>query len=245
MRPERRACGSVLQADRALARRCERAVRSFSTTRTNSPASGTPSKPSTSTGSPGLRLRDALAAVVVHRADAAPVGAGDERVADAQRAALDEHRDDRAAARVELGLDDDAGRLGVGVGLELLEVGDDLDRLEQVVEALLGLRRDVDELRVAAPLRRAAGRAAASSVRDAVGSAPSLSILLTATTIGTSAALAWSIASSVCGFTPSSAATTITAMSVDLGAAGAHGGERLVARGVEERDRAARRGATW
>ena len=52
------------------------------------------------------------------------------------------------------------------------------------------------------------------SVRTRSGDAPSLSILLTATTIGTSAALAWSIASSVCGFTPSSAATTITAMSV-------------------------------
>ena len=34
--------------------------------------------------------------------------------------------------------------------------------------------------------------------------------------IGTSAALAWSIASTVCGITPSSAATTITAMSVTL-----------------------------
>ncbi len=53
-----------------------------------------------------------------------------------------------------------------------------------------------------------------SSVRTRVGSAPSLSILLTATRIGTSAALEWSIASSVCGFTPSSAATTITATSV-------------------------------
>ena len=41
----------------------------------------------------------------------------------------------------------------VGVGLELLELGDDADRLEQVVEALLGLGRDVDELGVAAPLR--------------------------------------------------------------------------------------------
>ena len=40
---------------------------------------------------------------------------------------------------------------------------------------------------------------------------------------------------SVCGFTPSSAATTITAMSVTLGAAGAHGGERLVARACRGR----------
>ena len=52
------------------------------------------------------------------------------------------------------------------------------------------------------------------SVRTRSGCAPSLSILLTATSIGTSAALAWSTASRVCGFTPSSAATTMTAMSV-------------------------------
>ena len=52
------------------------------------------------------------------------------------------------------------------------------------------------------------------SVRTRSGCAPSLSILLTATTIGTSAAFAWSTASRVCGRTPSSAATTITAMSV-------------------------------
>ncbi len=46
------------------------------------------------------------------------------------------------------------------------------------------------------------------------GSAPGLSILLMATTIGTLAALAWSMASCVCGITPSSAATTNTTMSV-------------------------------
>ena len=56
----------------------------------------------------------------------------------------------------------------------------------------------------------------ASSPRTRFGSAPSLSILLTATMTGTSAAFAWSIASTVCGMTPSSAATTITAMSVTL-----------------------------
>jgi len=46
------------------------------------------------------------------------------------------------------------------------------------------------------------------------GFASGLSILLTATIIGTLAALAWSIASLVCGMTPSSAATTMTAISV-------------------------------
>ena len=48
------------------------------------------------------------------------------------------------------------------------------------------------------------------------GEAPSLSILLIATTIGTLAARAWLIASRVWGRTPSSAATTSTAMSVTL-----------------------------
>ena len=48
------------------------------------------------------------------------------------------------------------------------------------------------------------------------GLAFSLSILLIATTNGTSAARAWSIASIVWGITPSSAATTMTATSVIL-----------------------------
>ena len=50
--------------------------------------------------------------------------------------------------------------------------------------------------------------------RILAGLAPSLSTLFTATTIGTSAALAWLSASTVCGMTPSSAATTRTTMSV-------------------------------
>ena len=48
------------------------------------------------------------------------------------------------------------------------------------------------------------------------GCASGLSILLMATTITTSAALAWLIDSTVCGITPSSAAITSTAMSVTL-----------------------------
>ena len=50
----------------------------------------------------------------------------------------------------------------------------------------------------------------------ALGLASGLSILLIATIIGTFAALAWLIASIVCGITPSSAATTSTTMSVTL-----------------------------
>ncbi len=55
-----------------------------------------------------------------------------------------------------------------------------------------------------------------SSCRTRVGLASSLSILLMATMIGAPAALAWRIASMVCGITPSSAATTSTTMSVTL-----------------------------
>ena len=54
----------------------------------------------------------------------------------------------------------------------------------------------------------------ASSRLTRSGSVPGLSILLIATMIGTFAAFAWSIASRVCGMTPSSAATTSTTTSV-------------------------------
>ncbi|MNL78404.1 hypothetical protein D3C87_2047790 [compost metagenome] len=46
--------------------------------------------------------------------------------------------------------------------------------------------------------------------------ASALSTLLIATISGTPAALAWWMASAVCGMTPSSAATTSTTMSVTL-----------------------------
>src|SRR5205823_14237428 len=60
----------------------------------------------------GPRLADAVAAEGIERAHLAPGVAGDDRVADAERAALDEHRRDRAAADVEARLDDRARGLG-------------------------------------------------------------------------------------------------------------------------------------
>ena len=75
-----------------------------------------------------------------------------------------------------------------------------------------------------------------SSSRTFWALAPGLSILLIATIIGTPAALVWLIASIVCGFRPSSAATTRTTMSVTLAPRGAHLGEGLVARRIEEGD---------
>ena len=95
----------------AALRRCARAsatVRatlSVGATRSSSPASGTSSRPSTSTGTDGPASVTCCAVLVEHRADAAPGRPGDDRVADAQRAFLDERGDDRAAALVEVRLE--------------------------------------------------------------------------------------------------------------------------------------------
>ena len=71
-----------------------------------------------------------LPRVVLERADAAERLADDDDVADLERAGLDERGRDRAAALVELGLDDRADRASLRVGLELLEVGDEQDHLD-------------------------------------------------------------------------------------------------------------------
>ena len=75
-------------------------------------------------------------------------------------------------------------------------------------------RADISTTIVSPPHCSGTSSCSASSVSTRCGSALSLSILLTATTIGTSAARAWLMASIVCGITPSSAATTSTTMSV-------------------------------
>ena len=88
------------------------------------------------------------------------------------------------------------------------------DGVEELVEigALGGRHLDLEG--VAAHALDDDLMAARRSVRTRVGLASGLSILLIATMIGTSAARAWLMASTVCGMTPSSAATTSTTMSV-------------------------------
>ena len=89
-----------------------------------------------------------------HRADLAPVRARDERVADLERAALDQHRHDRAAAGVELGLD--RPRLTPrrrGLALSSCRSATTWIVSSRPSRPSLGLRRHVDELGVAAPLR--------------------------------------------------------------------------------------------
>src|SRR4051812_31836985 len=96
---------------------------------------------------------DRLAVLVEHRPHSAVRRTGDDRVADVQRAGLHEHRRDGTAALVEVRLDGDAASVLVGVGPQVEgRVRREEDRLEQLVDADVLLRGDVDEHRVAAVL---------------------------------------------------------------------------------------------
>jgi len=78
------------------------------------------------------------------------------------------------------------------------------------------LSAEIGTITVSPPQSSAIRPRSASSFFTRSRLAFGLSILLIATTIGTLAARAWSIASIVCGITPSSAATTRMTMSVIL-----------------------------
>src|SRR6478736_5794113 len=98
-------------------------------------------------------LGDLLTVLVEHGAHPAVGRTGHDRVADAERSALDEHRGDRTATAVEVRLDHEALGVLVGVGAQVeRRVGGEDDGLEQLVEVEPGLGRDVDEHRVAAVL---------------------------------------------------------------------------------------------
>ena len=89
----------------------ERARVSSSTTWNASPACGRSSKPVTSTGVAGPASSSRVAAVVLHRADAAEDRAREEDVADVQRARLDQDGRDVAAAGLAARLEHDAPRV--------------------------------------------------------------------------------------------------------------------------------------
>ena len=78
-----------------------------------------------------------LTARVDQRTDTAIGRAGDDGVARMQRAALHEHGGHRAAALVEVRLDDEAGGQSIGVRAKLEHVGLQQDGLEQVVDVQL------------------------------------------------------------------------------------------------------------
>src|SRR4030095_16102621 len=101
----------------------------------------------------GASLFHLVTAVVVERADLPPSVACDDRIADLERAAMDEHRRNGAAADVKARLDDRPRGFGGRVCRHLeFGVRDEQNLLEQVVEVLGLLGGDVRELRRAAPL---------------------------------------------------------------------------------------------
>src|SRR4051812_8848795 len=98
-------------------------------------------------------LLEPVAVLVEQRPHATEGVTGHQRVTDPQRAALDQHGGHGATAAVELGVDDHALRVHLGVRPQVERgVGREQDRREQVVEALPGDGGDVDEHRVAAVL---------------------------------------------------------------------------------------------
>src|SRR5690242_15049821 len=98
-------------------------------------------------------LGDRLVVLVQHGPDPAERLTADDRVADVQRAPLDQHGRDRAAALVQVRLDGHALGVLVRVGPQVeLGVGGQDDRLEQVLDAGPLGRGHVHELRVAAEL---------------------------------------------------------------------------------------------
>ncbi len=154
-----------------------------------------------------------FALVVDECANAAPLVARNDDLARSEGTLLYEDGRDRTAASVELGFHHRAFGRPVRIGLEIEDFGLQQDRLEQLVEVGLVLRRnlDVENLtahgfdedlvlqQLGADLLRIRGR---------------LVDLVDRHDDRNAGRLAWLIDSIVCGITLSSAATTRTAMSV-------------------------------
>ena len=168
----------------------------------------------------GPAFFDWLAPLVEHRPNPPGHRTGDDGIATMQCPSLHDDGGDRTAAAVELRLDHRPRGACRGVGRVVLEFGDEVDVLEQMVDALSGESGYLSAEDVATQgldHEAVLGELSTNVVRVA----ESRSILLMATTIGTPAALAWLMASTVWGMTPSLAATTSTTMSVTSAPRGA------------------------
>ena len=189
----------------------------------------------------GPALVDALAQVVLERADAPERLADDDDVADLERAGLDERGRDRAAALVELGLDDRADGVALRVGLQLLEVGDEQDHLDELVEPEAGLGRDRHERHVAAVLLDDDAGLGQLGL-DPVGVGVRLVDLVERDDDRHLGRLRVADRLERLGHDPVVGRDHDDRDVGDPGAAGAHGRERLVARACRGRRRACRRG---
>src|SRR6266540_4093611 len=101
-------------------------------------------------GNRGAGTLHALAGLVGHRAHAPKNRAGEHDVAALQRSRVNEHGRERTLALVEAGFNHDSLRQRIARRLELEHFGLQQYRVEQIVDALPGLCRYLDELCLAA-----------------------------------------------------------------------------------------------
>src|SRR3954451_741215 len=184
------------------------------------------------------RLIDLVAVLVEHRPDATVGVSGDDRVTDAQGAALHEHGGNRTTTTVEVRLDGHTLGRPRRVGPKVKRrVGGEDDRLEQLPDAGAGHGRHVDEDRLAAVLlsNEAVLRELAADLRrvgaflvdlvdgDDNRDVSRLRVVERLDGLRHHAVVGGDDENRDVG---------------DLRTTGTHGGERLVARGVDEGDRA-------
>ena len=186
-------------------------------------------------GGGGTGFFDAVVTFVEHSLDAAEVAACQHDVADAEGAVLHQHVGHVAAALVEGGFDDGAGGAAVGVGFELEEFGFEQHLLHEFFHADALLGGDVLRLVFAAPFFHQVVHGG-KFFFNLVGVGVGLIYLVDSEDdrhVG-----GGSVVDSFHGLGHDAVVgghdddTDVG----DLGAAGTHGGERFVARGVEEGD---------
>ena len=214
-----------------------RAVRSSSVTRNVSPARGTARDPAPARDATGRPRATASPFSSCHRTDAAVGRSRDDRVADAQRSRLDEHGRDRTAALVELRLDRDTAGVLVRVRAQVeTGVRGQQHGVEQVLDADVAAAPTRRRTSTSPPYSSATRPNSVSCWRTLAGLASGLSILFTATTIGTSGRLG---VVQRLDRLRHDAVVGRDHEDRDVGhlrTTGTHGGERLVARGVDEGD---------
>ena len=186
------------------------------------------------------RLGDRAGLVVQHGAHPAPLGAGDHDVALPQRALLHQHRRHRTAAAVQPAFDHRAFGGALRIGLQVEDFRLQRDRLGQLVEAGLLGRGNLHVLRLAAHLLDH-DLVAEQFLADAAG----IGVLLVHLVDGDDQRRAGrlGVADRLDGLRHHAVVRRHHQHHDvgDGGAAGAHGGERLVARRVDEGDLLARR----
>ena len=162
------------------------------------------------------RIGVAFAPIVHDVANPTEAAAHHDAVALGQSPLLHETRDDGTTAVLHPGFEHRAFGGSAEVGTEVQQLGLVVEHLEQIRDADVLDRAGADDFGVAAPFDRVefVFRELTEDSLDVRVGGLALSTLFKAMTMGTPAALAWLIDSTVWGMTPSSAATTSTTMSV-------------------------------